>query len=319
MKRNGGQRVKCVIGNQFVMRDIWEDLYKNVNNDMVLKFYQEGHIKLEKLKQVYRPETIQYLIETTLMVVAEHKCYTAFNCSCFEGFILFSDPDIPDDQQEPFYVDPLWDKYLSKLLIRKPVDKSLDMGGGSGIISLVLSRFSREVYCVDINPRALEIAKLNAQINGVENIIFVHSDLFKNVPELKFDYIVFNSPTDQEGKNYVKLLETGEEILTSFFSKVLSYLDQDGICQVSMGIFDDEIDAFQKIENWAECAQKSKLYLVMRTAQIESKTWRRMHLTILNAEGTQDIFSFSYDKLSDNFEGQVSSEFIAHLLKNNKK
>lgn len=75
--------------------------------------------------------------------------------------------------------------------------KILDMCTGTGCIGLLLAHTFKQaqVYAVDINPQALEIAQRNAQHNNVNNITFIESDLFTQIPkELSFDLIVSNPP-----------------------------------------------------------------------------------------------------------------------------
>jgi len=69
----------------------------------------------------------------------------------------------------------------------------LEIGTGSGIISLFAARLAKSVVAVDINPEAISCAKENAAQNKIGNIEFKESDLFKNIDE-KFDIIVFNPP-----------------------------------------------------------------------------------------------------------------------------
>jgi release factor glutamine methyltransferase len=79
--------------------------------------------------------------------------------------------------------------------IEKP--KVLEIGVGSGIISVMLAILipEIEIIAVDINDIALELAKSNAIKHGVDDkITFIKSDLFTNVPDLKFDMVVSNPP-----------------------------------------------------------------------------------------------------------------------------
>lgn len=79
--------------------------------------------------------------------------------------------------------------------IRKP--KVLEIGVGSGIISVMLAILipDIEITAVDINDKALELAKSNAKKHNVEDkITFIKSDLFSNVPELDFDMVISNPP-----------------------------------------------------------------------------------------------------------------------------
>jgi len=91
----------------------------------------------------------------------------------------------------------LVDKALEVLKdIKSP--KVLEIGVGSGIISVMLALLidEIEIVAVDINDKALELAKRNAIKHQVEDKIrFIKSDLFTNVPdELKFDMVVSNPP-----------------------------------------------------------------------------------------------------------------------------
>ncbi len=69
----------------------------------------------------------------------------------------------------------------------------LDVGTGSGIQALVAAKTADSVLGVDVNPRAVELAAINAEANGIGNARFIVSDLFANV-EGRFDLIVFNAP-----------------------------------------------------------------------------------------------------------------------------
>jgi release factor glutamine methyltransferase len=69
----------------------------------------------------------------------------------------------------------------------------LDVGTGTGIQALTAAASADSVVGVDINPRAVELARRNAEANGVANASFAVSDLFSRVRGM-FDLIVFNPP-----------------------------------------------------------------------------------------------------------------------------
>jgi release factor glutamine methyltransferase len=68
----------------------------------------------------------------------------------------------------------------------------LELGCGTGFISVFAAKKGANVLATDINPKALENAKLNAELNSVE-LEVAYSDLFENVNQ-KFDYIIINPP-----------------------------------------------------------------------------------------------------------------------------
>ena len=77
----------------------------------------------------------------------------------------------------------------------KPM-KILDIGTGSGCIAVTLAKKlpSAEVHAWDISEDALEVARKNAERNGVK-VIFVKRDmLLEPVSDEKFDIIVSNPP-----------------------------------------------------------------------------------------------------------------------------
>ncbi len=83
---------------------------------------------------------------------------------------------------------------LSGLMIGRPVRRALDLGTGCGIQALHASRHAEHVVATDISRRALELAALNAQLNGVTNIEFRLGSLFDPVAGELFDHIVSNPP-----------------------------------------------------------------------------------------------------------------------------
>ncbi len=71
----------------------------------------------------------------------------------------------------------------------------LEIGVGTGAILLSIAHEWSNAQCtgVDISPQALELSKENAQLNQIEKINWLESDLFENVLG-KFDLIISNPP-----------------------------------------------------------------------------------------------------------------------------
>ena len=111
--------------------------------------------------------------------------------------------------------------------------KVLDMGTGTGFLAVICSKKGAEVDAVDINHKALKIAKENADINEVE-INYFESDLFENVDHV-YDLIIFNAPylpgerenSDIEEKSWVGG-EKGREVLDRFLEKSGEHLSENG-------------------------------------------------------------------------------------------
>ncbi|MGU3409376.1 methyltransferase [Microbacterium sp. M1A1_1b] len=83
---------------------------------------------------------------------------------------------------------------LSGLQLPVPVHRVLDLGTGCGIQAMHARRFADEVVATDISRRALDIARFNAQLNGIDGIEFRLGSLFEPVAGERFDRIVSNPP-----------------------------------------------------------------------------------------------------------------------------
>jgi release factor glutamine methyltransferase len=74
--------------------------------------------------------------------------------------------------------------------------KFLEIGSGSGILSLLAYKKGARVTAVDIDEKAVENTRLNFSKNfdDLKNIRVLQSDLFTNLPKEVFDTIVINPP-----------------------------------------------------------------------------------------------------------------------------
>lgn len=70
--------------------------------------------------------------------------------------------------------------------------KVLELGAGTGVISILLYRLGAIVTASDISRNAIENIKINAQRNDAA-LRVIHSDMFENIKD-SFDLIVINPP-----------------------------------------------------------------------------------------------------------------------------
>ena len=74
------------------------------------------------------------------------------------------------------------------------IEKSfLELGCGSGILSLFATKKGATVTATDINRTALDFLKKNA-LNNKMQLSIIESDLFENIQNQPFDYIFINPP-----------------------------------------------------------------------------------------------------------------------------
>lgn len=95
-----------------------------------------------------------------------------------------------------------------------PAGAILDVGCGYGPMGLALAFDSeRPVEMVDINQRAVALARQNAEKNGIKNVEIYESNIYENVKGTAYAAIVSNPPI-RAGKQVV------HEILTGAFSRL---------------------------------------------------------------------------------------------------
>ncbi|MDR1808058.1 MAG: class I SAM-dependent methyltransferase [Propionibacteriaceae bacterium] len=82
---------------------------------------------------------------------------------------------------------------LAQLTPRTPVGSALDLGTGCGIQALHLARHCARLTATDLNPRALELARLSLALSGVTADLRPGS-LYEPVAGESFDLIVTNPP-----------------------------------------------------------------------------------------------------------------------------
>ena len=125
---------------------------------------------------------------------------------------------------ETFYLDknsliPRQDTELIVDLVLNQFDKKsklniLDLGTGSGVIGITLSKFySNSLITIsDISPKALKVANKNIKKHKVSNVNSIESNWFSGFKEEKyFDLILTNPPYIAKGDVHLTNLEINYE------------------------------------------------------------------------------------------------------------
>lgn len=90
-----------------------------------------------------------------------------------------------------FFSTALLLRYLKRIPLHNK--KVIEVGSGSGLISLYCAKQGADVCACDINPIAVENTKSNAENNRKKFPVYL-SNLFTEVPAAKFDFILVNPP-----------------------------------------------------------------------------------------------------------------------------
>ncbi|MDF2925339.1 MAG: small [Paenibacillaceae bacterium] len=141
-----------------------------------------------------------------------------------------------------------------------PGAKVLDVGCGYGPIGLAAARMAKpgEVVMVDVNDRALELARQNAAANQIDNVRIMRSDALEQVRDERFHCILTNPP-----------IRAGKEVVHRIFEEAYQCLLPGGHLWVVIQKKQGAPSAFTKLEQLfgegqvEECT-KEKGYRIFR-------------------------------------------------------
>jgi release factor glutamine methyltransferase len=162
------------------------------------------------------------------------------------------EPEIVYEPQEDSY---FLLECLEKETDQRKIKKALEIGTGSGILSILLSDRIEKILAVDINPEAIKYAKAAAKKDGIKNIRFSESDLFENVKG-KFDLIFFNPPyLPGKGEKCLCGGKRGQVVTERFLKEVGTYLNTGGIAIVLLSSF-NQVEKLTKKYSLEKIAEK---------------------------------------------------------------
>ncbi|MGG0239330.1 class I SAM-dependent methyltransferase [Bacillus rhizoplanae] len=134
----------------------------------------------------------------------------------------------------------------------------LDVGCGYGPIGLSLAKEFQErvVHMVDVNERALGLAKENAANNRIENIQIYQSSVYENVKG-QYAAILSNPP-----------IRAGKQVVHEILEKAVEYLVPGGELWIVIQKKQGAPSAMKKLEevfDFVEVAEKKKGYYIIKS------------------------------------------------------
>ncbi|MBA9002550.1 DUF7059 domain-containing protein [Thermomonospora cellulosilytica] len=124
---------------------------------------------------------------------------------------------------------------LAQLVAHRAVDSALDLGTGCGVQVLHLADRARRITATDLNPRALELARMSFALSGVDGVELLEGSLFEPVADRRFDLIVSNPPfviSPEGGLTYRESGLPGDEVCRRLVAGAAERLNEGGWCQM---------------------------------------------------------------------------------------
>ena len=125
---------------------------------------------------------------------------------------------------------------LAQLAVREPIGRALDLGTGCGVQALHLAQHAETVVATDVNPRALQMARLTASLNELE-IDVRDGSLFEPVAGDSFDLIATNPPfvISPPGADVLVYRDSGmpgDSVVRHLVENAEAHLNDGGWCQI---------------------------------------------------------------------------------------
>ncbi|WP_326845904.1 class I SAM-dependent methyltransferase [Streptococcus oralis] len=147
---------------------------------------------------------------------------------------------------------------LLKCLEVEKGERVLDVGCGYGPLGISLVKaYGVQATMVDINSRALDLARKNAERNQVSATIF-QSNIYEQV-EGKFDHVISNPP-----------IRAGKQVVHEIIEKSMDFLEDDGDLTIVIQKKQGAPSAKSKMEEVfgnCEIIKKDKGYYILKSVK----------------------------------------------------
>ena len=194
------RNVAAALGRRAPFPDIAVDVYlrrlpEGTALATLIRLFHLGRpVAVNDATRALSPVPVATLEEAGVVETKDGQLSSRLALTAFAGLVLLHDrDDRPLAGSHVAGVAP-GSRSLVSLTVRRPVASALDVGTGCGVQALLAARHARRVVAVDLNPRALRLARINAALNGVGHVEFREGDLFEPVEGERFDLIVANPP-----------------------------------------------------------------------------------------------------------------------------
>jgi methylase of polypeptide subunit release factors len=181
---------------------------------------------------------LQLFLKAGVLIEEDGNLKSTARISPFAQYLILSDHAV--SRTGKLGVDTvLWPNPTTLLCyhlsIQAPVDRTLDLCTGNGILAVAAASHSGEVVATDLNPRARDYCLFNAALNGIGNLEFREGSAFEPVQGERFDLILVNAPffvTPSVRRVYSDNSMELDGFCRSLVREAPEHLNENGYCQM---------------------------------------------------------------------------------------
>ena len=159
---------------------------------------------------------------------------------------------------------------LAGVVVTREGDRVLDLCSGTGVQGLAVARRVQGVVAGDIGARAVSLARLNAEFNGVSNFEVRQGDLFRPFAGQRYELILANPPfvpSPQRGPAYHSGGALGDRVLRRMLCGITHHLQPGGRAfAISYLALRSGEDLASRLRPWVKRFPGRVLALVLETA-----------------------------------------------------
>jgi precorrin-6B methylase 2 len=232
-------------------------------------------VDFEAARQAFAPASVEEWKELGLIEVADSRVTGRFQLRCYRDLLLAYDFVRRGQgglrQDFVMGVSPS-SLVLAGMTVRRKSSATLDLGFGCGIQAILAAPHSERVVGVDCNPRAVALARFNANLNQITNVDFREGDMFAPVRGETFDLIVTNPPFIISPENRHMFLSSGlegDEMCRRIVREVPKFLNEGGYCvmNANWAVIKGQ-DWRARLANWFEGAGCNGLVFAQDTRDL---------------------------------------------------
>ena len=223
--------------------------------------------------------SVDFLERMHAIVAVDGKRRSLISISWFAGRLIAADARAynavwPCEPQRDYVMPPGRDSLgLLHVAPRTRRAATLDLCCGPGTQTLAAAAYSDRVVGVDINPRAIRFAEVNAAANRIEHATFVLGDLYEPLDDARFDAILANPPfvpwPDDADQLYFRGGgATGDDVIARILAGAVTSLEPDGALSLVADVA-DSATLIDRIRTWQHQPRRTLVLLEHRHELIE--------------------------------------------------